>query len=192
MAQSVRTFIAVEIPVEVKDRAGQLIDRLRMAPAKVKWVAPAAMHWTLKFLGDVPLVETPAICQAVVRAAEPFAPFDVEAKGAGAFPDAHRPRTIWIGMGRGAAEMIALHDAIERELSPLGYREENRRFRPHLTIGRVRQSPSGIDELGRLITKNAEFSSGLSTVYEVVVFSSQLGPDGPTHEPLGHAELKGE
>ncbi len=87
--------------------------------------------------------------------------------------------------------MIALHDAIERELGPLGYREENRRFRPHLTIGRVRQSPSGIDELGRLILKNADFESGLSTVYEVVVFSSELGPDGPTHEPLGHAELKG-
>ena len=73
----------------------------------------------------------------------------------------------------------------------MGYRAENRRFRPHLTIGRVRQSPEGIEELGRLVQENADFESGLSTIYEVVIFSSQLGPKGPTHEPLGHAELKG-
>ncbi len=55
----------------------------------------------------------------------------------------------------------------------------------------MRNSPQGIDELGSLIQQHANFESGLSTVYEVVVFASELGPDGPTHEPLGHAELKG-
>jgi 2'-5' RNA ligase len=191
MADIIRTFVAVEIPFEVKDRAGQLIGRLLAAPAKVKWVAPAHMHWTLKFLGDVDMIEIPDVCQAVTRAVEPFRPFDVEVRGAGAFPDVRRPRTIWVGMGTGTEAMIALHDAIDHELSQLGYRSENRRFRPHLTIGRVRQSPQGIDELGRLVQKNADFASGLSTVYEVVVFSSELGPDGPTHEPLCHVELKG-
>jgi 2'-5' RNA ligase len=191
MSETVRTFIAVEIPAEVKEHARRLIGRLDTTQAKVKWVGAEAMHWTLKFLGEVDLLEVPAICQAVSRAVEPFTPFDVEARGAGAFPDTRRPRTVWIGMGEGTRDMIALHDAIERELAELGYREEGRRFRPHLTIGRVRSSPQGIDELGRLVEKNADFESGLSTVYEVVVFSSQLGPQGPTHEPLGHAELKG-
>jgi 2'-5' RNA ligase len=191
MTDIVRTFIAVEIPGEVKSRASQLITRLEVAPAKVKWVAPRHMHWTLKFLGDVDMLETPQICEAVARAVEPLAPFDVEARGAGAFPDAERPRTVWIGMGAGSAEMIELHDAIESELAKLGYRAENRRFRPHLTIGRVRNSPAGIEELASLLKENADFASGLSTVYEVVIFSSELGPDGPTHEPLGHAELKG-
>jgi 2'-5' RNA ligase len=150
------------------------------------------MHWTLKFLGDVDMLEVPEICAAVERACQPFAPFDVEAKGAGAFPDPRRPRTVWIGVGEGSEPMIALHDAIERELAKLGYREENRRFRPHLTIGRVRNSPAGIEELGRLVQANADFESGLSTVYDVVIFSSTLGPKGPTHEPLGHADLQGK
>jgi 2'-5' RNA ligase len=87
--------------------------------------------------------------------------------------------------------MVELHDAIVFELAKLGYRSENRRYRPHLTVGRVRQSPQGIGELGRLIEAHAAFDGGVSLVDEVVVFSSELGPDGPTHEPLCHVELKG-
>ncbi len=191
MKDVVRTFVAVEIPSEVKDRAGQLIARLSTTPAKVKWVGREQMHWTLKFLGDVDMRDIPKICEAVARAVEPLSPFDVEARGAGAFPDPRRPRTVWLGVGEGSQQMVNLHDAIERELARLGYRAENRRFRPHLTIGRVRSSPEGSDELGQLIEQHADFESGLSTVYEVVIFSSELGRDGPTHEPLGHAELQG-
>lgn len=191
MAEILRTFVAVEIPFEVKDRARQLIDRLSGTEAKVKWVDPRHMHWTLKFLGDVGMLEIPAVCEAVTRAVEPLAPFDIEARGAGAFPDIVRPRTVWIGTGQGSEPMVELHDAIEHELAKLGYRSENRRFRPHLTIGRVRQSPHGIGDLGELIRQNADFASGLSTVYEVVVFSSDLSPEGPTYEPLCHVELKG-
>ena len=192
MAEIVRTFVAIEIPTEVKERALKLIDQLRESSAKVKWVGPEAMHWTLKFLGDVDLLETPKICDAVARAVEPLTPFDVEARGAGAFPDVSRPRTVWVGMGQGAEPMVELHDRIDQELALLGYRPEGRRFRPHLTIGRVRSCPpAAIAELGRVIGEHADFESGLSTVYEVVVFASELGRDGPTHEPLGHAELKG-
>jgi len=122
----------------------------------------------------------------------PLAPFDIEAFGAGAFPDASRPRTVWIGMRRGADEMIAVHDRIETELSQLGYRGDGRRFRPHLTIGRVRASRQGIDELGRLIGENADFEGGVSAAMEVVVFASTRGREGPTHEPLGHGALNGQ
>jgi 2'-5' RNA ligase len=191
MSNIVRTFVAVEIPLEVKDRASRMIAQLRQAPAKVKWVEPAQMHWTLKFLGNVDMLEIPPVCEAVTRAVEPLAAFDIEARGAGAFPDARRPRTVWIGTGAGSEQMIELHDAIEFELAKLGYRSENRRFRPHVTIGRVRQINAAAGELGRLIEKHADFDGGVSLVDEVVIFSSQLTPDGPIHEPLCHAELKG-
>jgi RNA 2',3'-cyclic 3'-phosphodiesterase len=191
MPDLVRTFVAVEIPAEVKARAEALIARLRVTPAKVKWVSAKHLHWSLKFLGDVDLREVPKICEGVARAVTALAPFDIEARGSGAFPDVRRPRTVWIGVGAGSEEMVQLHDAIERELATLGHRQEGRRFRPHLTIGRVRNSPEGIEELGRLIENNADFESGLSTVYEVVVLASELGRDGPTYEILGHAELRG-
>jgi 2'-5' RNA ligase len=193
MRSTLRTFIAVPIAPELEQQAAVLINKLRFSTAKVKWVEPKNLHWTMKFLGDVDLRETAEICNAVSAAVAPFTPFDIEASGAGAFPDPSRPRTVWLGMGQGSDEMIALHDAIDRALKPLGYRSENRRFRPHITIGRVRQSTvEGIRDLGRLVQENAGFEGGLSSVFEVTIFSSELGREGPTYEPLGHAELLGE
>ena len=191
MGEKVRTFIAAEIPREVQGRAAALIDRLRATEAKVKWVNPQQLHWTLKFLGDVELREIPEVCDAVARSVAHLKPFDVEARGAGAFPDPRRPRTIWLGVGNGSEGMVELHSAVEQGLKPLGYRPEGRKFRPHVTIGRVRHSPSGIPELGRLVTEHADFDAGVCTVFEVVVFSSELGRDGPTYDPLAHAPLGG-
>src|SRR5689334_17419285 len=115
MSQIIRTFVAVEIPLETKDKARRVISALDTTPAKVKWVEPEHLHWTLKFLGDVDILETPAICEAVTRAVEPLAAFDIEAFGVGAFPDAERPRTVWIGTQDGSEQMIELHDAIDFE-----------------------------------------------------------------------------
>ena len=193
MSSTLRTFIAVPVAPELESRARVLIGKLRVSTAKAKWIEPKNLHWTLKFLGDIELRETAAICKAVSAAVARFTPFDIEASGAGAFPDSARPRTVWLGMGQGSEEMIALHDAIEHSLEPLGYRAENRRFRPHITIGRVRQSTTeGIQDLGRLVQENADFDGGLASVDEVTIFSSELGRDGPTYDPLGHAELLGD
>jgi 2'-5' RNA ligase len=191
MAEYIRAFVAVEIPPEIQERAGKLIGRLREAPVKASWVAPLQLHWTVKFLGEVRLLEVPAICKAVSAAVEPLAPFDLEALGAGAFPSVERPRTVWIGAGLGSEEMVTLHDAIEHELSKIGFRAEGRRFRPHLTIGRIRQGGSGLQALGNLLRENENFDGGLSTVFEVAILSSQLTREGPIYEPLGYAELKG-
>jgi 2'-5' RNA ligase len=191
MSRIIRTFVAVEIPLETIDRARRAIAALDTTPAKVKWVEPQSLHWTLKFLGDVDMLETPAVCEAVRKAVEPLAPFDVEAWGVGAFPDLANPRTVWIGMRHGTEKMVELHDAVEFELAKLGYRSENRRYRPHLTIGRVRQSPEGIEELAEVIQAHANFDAAVSLVEEVVVFSSQLNREGPTYEPLCHLDLRG-
>jgi 2'-5' RNA ligase len=191
MPQRVRTFVAVEAPPEVQSRATELIHRLRAVDANVKWVEPHNLHWTLKFLGNVDMVEIPDVCAAVEAATRQFAPFDLEARGAGAFPNLRNPRTIWLGVGEGVEEMVALHGAVERELAKLGFREEGRRFRPHITLGRVREGGAPPGELTKLLENNAEFDGRLSTVFDVTVFSSSLRRDGPTYEALGHLDLKG-
>lgn len=190
MTRALRTFIAVEISAETRSRARQLIDRLRGTDAKISWVKPDCLHLTLKFLGDVDLRDIPGVCAAVTRAVADLPPFEIEAHGAGAFPTAARPRTIWLGVNRGMDDMVALHDAVDRALGGIGYRREQRRFRPHLTVGRVRGGRD-LETLGQLLAQHADFAGGVSSIDEVVVMSSELTPDGPNYEPLAVAPLNG-
>lgn len=188
MPRWIRTFVAVEVPGDICAAAGRLIDRLKQTPAKVRWSEPP-FHFTLKFLGDVDLLEIPRVCRAAADAVADLPAFDLEVRGAGAFPVADRPRTVWIGAGEGAQKMVEVHDRLEQALSDLGFRAEGRRFRPHLTIGRVRRSPTGIEALGEAIRGESEFAGGWMRVDELLVFSSRLERSGPVYEVLGTAEL---
>ncbi|OHB66891.1 MAG: 2'-5' RNA ligase, partial [Planctomycetes bacterium RBG_13_63_9] len=184
MKDAVRTFVAVEISSAVRERAGELIEVLRASGADVKWVEVGNLHLTLKFLGDVASREIPRVCEAVERGTAKVAPFELEVRGAGAFPDARRPRTVWLGVGNGAEEMVELHRHVEAKLSKLGYRKEHRRFQAHLTIGRVRGGGPAVVELGQRIEQQSDLLAGKMQVREVVVFSSQLDRSGPTYEAL--------
>jgi len=186
----IRTFIAVEITDEIRRRAVELARKLAPAAGDVKWVAAENLHWTMQFLGDVDELEIPAVCKAVADAAAECETFDLAALGAGAFPAADRPRTLWIGAGQGADQMIALHSAIERRLRKRGYRGENRRFVPHLTIGRAGRK-SRPQSLAAELAALADFDGGSMRVDEVTVFVSQLTRDGPIYEPLSRAPLGG-
>jgi RNA 2',3'-cyclic 3'-phosphodiesterase len=184
----VRTFIAVAASSQIRQAARKLAGLLSAAAGDVKWVEPENLHWTLQFLGDVEQCEIPALCSAVSTATQQLESFDLQARGAGAFPSANRPRTLWLGAGAGAQAMVALHAAIQKNLDRFGYRSEQRRFVPHITLGRAgRKAPprSLIRELASL----SEFDAGSMLVDEVTVYSSRLGPGGPTYEVLAHAPL---
>ncbi len=191
MAQKIRTFVAVAIRSDVRSAAADLIDDLRGAGAKVKWVDPQNLHVTLKFLGDVDAGQIHPVCQAVEQAVADAAPFEFEVRGAGAFPDTRRPRTVWLGIGQGSHELVALNERIEPPLKKLGFPKEARPFQPHLTIGRIRRGGPGVAELGKLIAERDDLAIGRTHVGEAIVFSSQLGRSGPTYEALGHAPLGG-
>jgi 2'-5' RNA ligase len=183
-----RTFIAVSATPAIRQSAGRLADLLRPAAGDVKWVAAENLHWTLQFLGEVDNLEIPAVCSAVMTAVSELDSFDLEARGAGAFPSPDRPRTLWLGAGAGAQAMVALHGAIQRKLNKLGYRAEQRRFVPHITLGRAgRDAPprSLVRELAGL----SEFDAGSMLVDEVTVYASKLGPEGPAYDVLARAPL---
>ena len=110
--RSVRTFIAVELSGTVIARAQEAIKLLKGSGAEVGWVDRGQMHLTLKFLGNVPETETPDVCRVVAEAAAGVEPFEIVFKGLGAFPRASEPRTIWMGIDQGQAELAELHEAI--------------------------------------------------------------------------------
>jgi RNA 2',3'-cyclic 3'-phosphodiesterase len=191
MQRTVRTFVAIEISPEVRTRAQKLITQLQTVDAKIRWVDPAQVHLTLKFLGEIDLLEVPKICAAVEEVASALPPFSVRVNSAGAFPDLKRPRTVWLGIDDETKELAALHNEMEAALAKLGFRAENRRFRPHLTIGRVRGEGPGIVELARLLDEHRDYPAGVIDVDEVIVFSSEQERGGPVYEPLGTATLAG-
>ena len=190
MPNPIRTFVAVEIAAEVRDRAARLIAQLQTAQANVRWVAAEHLHLTLKFLGDVDITETPNICTAVTRAAADVPAFQFECRGTGAFPNINRPRTLWIGLGLGAKNLSHLQAAIETALEDLGYPKEQRRFHGHITIGRIRHGRQGISQLAQLLHSREDLVLGTTRAQEAVIFSSRLGRTGSRYEPLGRARLQ--
>src|SRR5262249_22985293 len=98
---------------------------------------------------------------------------------------------VWgMGVGEGAQELCALHDGLERPLLELGcYRREERKYKPHITLGRVR-SERATGKLADALTKQSGWQGGQIQVSEILVLSSQLTPKGPVYSVLSRAKQK--
>jgi RNA 2',3'-cyclic 3'-phosphodiesterase len=186
-----RTFIAVDLGKALRDRCVSLQENLIRAGTDVKWVEPDNLHLTLLFLGEVNDREVPAMCAAVGEVCARHGPFTLTVEGAGCFPNPRRPRVVWVGIGEGTQELVALHDALEGPLLDLGcYRREERQYTPHVTLGRVK-SERPTDRLAAALAKLAGWKGGQVAVREVLVMSSELKPEGPIYTVLSRARLRG-
>jgi 2'-5' RNA ligase len=185
-----RTFLAVEVEKELRSRLIALQETLARSAEDVKWVEPEHLHFTLLFLGEVDEREVTDVCWAVVETCQALQPFPMSVEGVRCFGDPRRPRTIWVGLGTGAVEMVALHDALEQPLVDLGcYRREARGYTPHITLGRVKGDRTN-DRLAQALTKLATWCGGECAVREVRVMASELTPQGPIYTVLSTAKLR--
>jgi len=184
-----RTFIGIDPGKAIRDRLVALQDTLARAGVEVKWVEPENLHVTLLFLGEVNDVDVPAVCQAVADGVKDHAAFSMAIETTGCFPNPRRPRILWAGVGQGTKEVCAVHDAIERRLLELGcYRREERKFTPHITLGRIRgERPA--DKLAAALAKQAAWKGGETTIREIQVLSSELTSEGPVYTVLSRAKL---
>ncbi|WP_425398803.1 RNA 2',3'-cyclic phosphodiesterase [Aeoliella sp.] len=188
-----RTFIAIEPSPDVVGHAERALLRLRRLADNVKWVERGNLHWTLHFLGEIDDQELYDVCQAVERGAAEVEPFTLEAAGVGAFPSQSRPRTLWIGAGAGGEAMELLHSKLQEQLEPLGFRGENRRFVPHLTLGRAGRGlrPAETAALAEELEKLVDFPAGNQVVDELTIFASRLRREGAEYTPVAHVPLAG-
>lgn len=188
--RKLRTFIAVELGSSVKGKAQQLLRKLQGTGVEANWVPLQQMHLTLKFLGEIPEHETVDVCRVVKSVAAEFEPFEITFRGAGAFPDVSKPKTLWIGLGDGLEELAELQDALEDRLhKQLRFPRERRKFTPHLTLGRVKSLGPEPERVAQLLEEAADYDSDLSVVEELVTFASFLDRSGPEYEAIAHAEL---
>ncbi len=179
----IRSFVAVELDDAARRELARLEDQLRGTGADVKWVAPASLHLTLKFLGDVPAGDLPAVTRALGEALEGVAPFALVLSGLGAFPSVSGPRVVWVGVAEGRETLAGLASRIEMALEPLGFPRESRGFSPHLTLGRCRSS-RGVAELKAALVARKDFRGPRIAVDRVMLLSSELRPAGPVYAPL--------
>jgi 2'-5' RNA ligase len=187
-----RTFIALEISQELQ----QVIDRetipLRHQIGElVRWVPPGNMHLTLKFLGNISPANVEILTQMIRAEAHGCQSFVMQVGGLGCFPSPKRPRVIYIGL-RAPSELEALQRGIEAATQRLGYESEERRFSPHLTIGRVRQNISAADQhkIRRALEETKVDSLGTARVDSVHLYNSDLQPSGSVYTRVFSAPLK--
>jgi 2'-5' RNA ligase len=189
MPKRIRTFIGIEVVSAVRQQLVELQDRLRAVSGEVKWVEPENLHLTLKFLGDVDEQDLYAVCKTADEAVSGQEPFEMTVAGVGAFPNAGRPRTIWAGVTQGSREAIAMQANLERLFAKQGYPREDRRYTPHLTLGRSRHGRPNPDLAG-LIQQLADWQAGPTSVSEILVMASQLTPNGPIYSIMGRGRLR--
>lgn len=133
-----RLFAALPLPVTVRDSLTRRMDELKSADWPVRWVRDEGLHLTLKFFGQVAPERLLEISQALEAAARGTPPLPLSLSTIGAFPAPQRARVIWIGVDATAAlELLA--DRVERECQTVGFPIEGKPFRPHVTLGRVRE-----------------------------------------------------
>jgi RNA 2',3'-cyclic 3'-phosphodiesterase len=186
-----RLFCAVELSEAVKAEAGQIAARLAeglgsSATRAVTWVAPPAMHLTVRFIGEA---DDTLAAEIRRRVGEPFelAPFHVTVSGVGAFPASGPPRVVWLGIREGAAELARVNADLESRFEGLGLSRDDRPFRAHLTLGRVK-GPLG-PGARQVIASSSAASAGRCPVERVTLFESRLSPSGARYTPLAHGAL---
>jgi RNA 2',3'-cyclic 3'-phosphodiesterase len=187
-----RAFIAVELPLEIRQNVQEATSSLRRdVGALIRWVAVENMHLTLKFLGDISSSNVEVLTQLIHAQADSFNSFDIHLSGIGSFPGPRRPRVIYIGIQAPAA-LEAFQRQLESATRRLGYNPEERAFAPHLTIGRVRQHVSADKQqkIGRALEESKIDSLGTARVNSVHLYKSDLKPNGPAYTKLFSAHLR--
>ncbi len=161
--------------------------KLHLADPTLKTIEPSLMHVTLKFLGDTEESKVKAISEAMKKAIEGLAPFDIDLKGMGAFPHKDRPRVIWVGL-ENAQPLAVIARRLEELLGPLGFEPERRGFTPHLTVARARVEKS-IPAVRSVLEDHVRSHLGNAHVDRILLKKSVLTRSGPIYSTVEEARF---
>ena len=190
--EHVRLFVACEVPDDVKDTIGEVIEGLRQKSGPdVRWIRPEGVHVTLKFLGEVPTKKLPAVKLAIQEAVVGHSPFELEFSTIGTFGGREGLRIMWVGIAGDVLRLEALVRAVNAALAVVGFEPERPPFRRHLTLARVR------DEVPTRRRAEIEVAVGKQGVpqvswrtAQVSLMRSRLSTSGATYEVLATFPLR--
>ena len=190
--ETVRLFVACEVPDDVKDTIADVIQQLRAkSGVDVRWIRAEGVHVTLKFLGEVPVKKLPQVKLAVQEAVVGHSPFELEFSNIGTFGGREGLRIMWVGIAGDVLRLEALVRAVNAALAVVGFEPERRPFRPHLTLGRVRDEVATRRraEIEVAVGKMAVPGTGWRTA-QVSLMRSRLTTQGATYDVLATFPLR--
>jgi 2'-5' RNA ligase len=183
---TLRAFLAAEIGEGARRAVAAAAERLarEVRGREVRWARPETYHLTLRFLGEVEAVRLGALAARVAEAVAGVAPFELRLGAVVAFPGPRRPRVIAATV-EPEAPLAALARCVEAAVVRAGLPPDERPFRPHLTLGRVR------DRAHPDLAAAGPLAAQPFRVAEVVLFRSDLREGGALHTPLERMALGG-
>lgn len=191
MGDTIRTFIAAELPEPVHGELRRVQVELKKERFKIRWVKPENIHLTLAFLGEVDESGLKAVFEATAKASRSCLPMHLKTNGLGVFPTIKRPRILWAGMGEEVRRLRELKVSLDQSLLTvpgLTFKPERRPFKAHLTLGRSKGLIDG-RQLAAAMMRLQPLLSTRFAVNEIHVFKSDLNPGGAVYTKLNSIGL---
>jgi len=192
--RNIRAFVSINVPRRIATTIALLQERLeaRLPKQAVRWTPVGQLHLTLQFLGDVSTAHLAELKLALETLCKQSSSFVVRAQELGCFPNLARPRIVWLGLGGDPGRLEQLQAQVDAALQPWAEGSEERRFHPHLTLGRVRNvSPRAARLVGERVKETSPALLSEWRVGEVYLMQSKLSPGGAEHSVLASASLSG-
>lgn len=189
---AIRSFLAFDLPKEIRKTVSLIYRGIKASSLDVRWVKEENIHLTVIFMGNVDEKDIDPIGKVVEKACKKYGPFMIRAKGAGIFSNLKNPKVLWIGVEGDIERMGHFRSRLQKELKPFGIKEENRKFSPHITIGRFRKGFNEKDKLKELLAKFNEITSPDALLKELVLFKSELRPEGALYTKINSWLLQGK
>lgn len=183
-----RCFIAIDMPEDIKRSISDFISKIDHKIKGIRWVLPENIHLTLKFLGELEDNQIKEVKKKISDISSNHSNFDINISKIGGFPTLKKPNILWIGIEE-SENLKALYDDIENSLLEIGFEKEDRKFSPHLTIGRVKDKRD-IDSVIKAIASFQNFYFGTAKVNEILLMRSILKPSGAEYSKIEIFNLK--
>jgi 2'-5' RNA ligase len=190
--KTIRAFLAIDLPGEVREKIADIQARLKSAMEGVRWTRPEGIHLTLKFFGDIDKSRIGLISDIVEKRTKVFGPLSLAMGRMGGFPNLGRARVLWLGVEGDIEKLASLQGSMEDDLETLGFAKETRSFKPHLTLGRARSSRGMIIGLREAMERTGYEKPDPFRAEGLTLFKSDLLPGGAVYTKLAYFSFGGQ
>ena len=189
---AIRSFLAFDLPVEIKKTVEEVLYKAKQFDLSIKWVPLMNIHLTIVFMGNIKEEDIRDMGKGIEKICSQTAIFNISLDNMGCFPNKRNPRVLWLGLEGEIERLSFFRDEIQKQLIPFGITPEKRPLRPHLTLGRFKKpDKKNALKVEELIESFKDISSSAQTLPELIQFRSDLKPSGAVYTKIASWPLGG-